>query len=129
MEAVLLARAAGAPAADPAVTVAAAVLHRGATVAEVEDRLGWTRRRLASRFGDRVGITPKRFARVRRFQRLLGAVTTDARHGLAPDWARLAAEHGYHDQAHMIHDFRAFAGFSPTAYRPRSDGARNHVPA
>lgn len=130
VEAVLLARAAGSLAPDPAVTVAAAALHQGATVAAVGERLGWTRRRLARRFEERVGVTPKRFARVRRFQRLLGAVTAGAAgYGRAPDWARLAIEHGYHDQAHLIHDFQAFAGLSPTAYQPRSADAQNHVPA
>lgn len=128
IEAVLLARAAGSLAPDPAAAVAAAALDRGATVAEAADRLGWTRRRLARRFEERVGVAPKRFARVRRFQRLLGTVTAGDRYGREPDWARLAREHGYHDQAHMIHDFQAFAGLSPTAYRPRSAAAQNHVP-
>lgn len=128
VEEVLLARAARSPAPDPAVTVAAAALDRGATVAEVGDRLGWTRRRLARRFEDRVGITPKRFARVRRFQRLLGAVTSGGGYGRTVDWARLAIAHGYHDQAHMIHEFREFAGLCPTAYEPRSGHAQNHVP-
>lgn len=129
VEAVLLAWAGGSLAPEPAVTVAAAALHRGASVTEVGERLGWTRRRLARRFEERVGVTPKRFARVRRFQRLLGAVTAGAGCGRVPDWARLAVEHGYHDQAHMIHDFQAFAGLSPTSYQPRSADAQNHVPA
>lgn len=128
IEAVLLARLARPLEPDPAVAAAAAALHRGATVADVSDRLGWTRQRLAVRFADRVGLTPKRFARVRRFQRLLTSVTTGGRYGREVDWARLAAETGYHDQAHMIHDFQAFAGISPTAYAPRSPGEQNHVP-
>ncbi|WP_157851244.1 MULTISPECIES: AraC family transcriptional regulator [Streptomyces] len=48
-------------------------------------------------------------------------------HG-APDWAALAADCGYHDQAHLIHEFRALAGITPTAYAPRSRLERNHVP-
>ncbi|MEU4645776.1 DUF6597 domain-containing transcriptional factor [Micromonospora sp. NPDC023814] len=57
--------------------------------------------------------------------RLLGAVTGCGR---VPDRARLAVEHGYHDQPHMIHDFQAFGGLSPTSYQPRSTDAQNHVP-
>ncbi|QSB16600.1 hypothetical protein JQS43_10165 [Natronosporangium hydrolyticum] len=44
------------------------------------------------------------------------------------DWGRLAAEFGYHDQPHLIHEFRAFAGLRPTEYAPRSPDAANHIP-
>jgi AraC-like DNA-binding protein len=109
---------------DPAVAFAAAALDRGAPVADVADRLGWTPRRLGRAFAARIGLPPKRFARVRRFQRLLAAVAA------APDldWARLAAECGYHDQPHLIHEFRALAGITPAGYAPRSPADRNHVP-
>jgi AraC-like DNA-binding protein len=112
------------PRPDPALAVAVAALHRGATVAEAADRLGWTTKRLVRLFSAQVGLAPKRFARVRRFQRLLSAAAA-TRGG---DWTRLAAECGYHDQAHMIHDFRSFAGQSPTEYAPRSAAEPNHVP-
>jgi AraC-like DNA-binding protein len=104
---------------DPATGVAVRSLARGATVAETADRLGWTPRGLARRFVERVGLAPKRFARVRRLQRLLA---TDG------DWASRAAACGYHDQAHMIHEFRELAGMLPTGYAPRSPGEANHVP-
>jgi AraC-like DNA-binding protein len=129
VEAALLARVVRPLAPDPAVAVAAAALHRGATVAKVSDRLGWPRQRLTRHFVERIGLTPKRFARVRRFQRLLGSVTAGGGYGHSGvDWARLAAESGYHDQAHMIHDFHTFAGMCPTAYVPRSPAEQNHVP-
>ena len=124
MEAALLARAVRSLAPDPAMAFAVAALDRGSGVAAVTDRLGMTPKRLARRFADQVGLSPKRFARVRRFQRLLAA----AGGGVDADWARLAVECGYYDQAHLIHDFRAFSGISPTMYRPRSPWARNHVP-
>jgi AraC-like DNA-binding protein len=44
------------------------------------------------------------------------------------DWAEVAAEYGYTDQAHLIHDFRDLTGITPTAFRPRSAAERNHVP-
>jgi AraC-like DNA-binding protein len=104
---------------DPATSVAVRALARGATVAETADRLGWTPRGLARRFVERVGLAPKRFARVRRLQRLLAT---------EGDWAGRAAECGYHDQAHMIHEFRELAGMLPTGYAPRSPTEANHVP-
>ena len=113
---------------DPAVAVAAAALHRGATVREVADRLGWTPRWLGRRFGSRVGLAPKRFARIRRFQRLLRARLAAADGATDGDWGRLAARCGYHDQAHMIHEFRELSGITPGGYRPRSAEEPNHVP-
>jgi len=123
LERVLLGRAARGREPEPGVARAAVDLHRGVAVATVADRLGWTDRRLVRSFTDQIGLPPKRFARVRRFQRLLGL-----RCGDASDWAGRAAEAGYYDQAHMIHDFREFTGMSPTSYAPRSPGERNHVP-
>lgn len=124
VESALLA-AAEPPRPDRALAVAVAALHQGASVSEAADRLGWTPKRLTRRFSAQVGLAPKVFARVRRFQRLLSAAASARTRG---DWARLAAECGYHDQAHMIHDFHAFAAQSPTAYAPRSAEEPNHVP-
>ncbi|MEU8120544.1 helix-turn-helix domain-containing protein [Spirillospora sp. NPDC049024] len=109
---------------DPALEAAVAALDRGAPVGEVTDRLGCTRKRLIGLFHDRVGLTPKRFARVRRFQRTLRRIPYDR----PVDWAELASASGYADQSHLIRDFHDFAGLRPTEYRPRSPGQPNHVP-
>ena len=63
---------------------------------------------------------------MRRFQRALALASETA----APDWADLAAECGYFDQSHMIHDFQEFSGLSPVEYlRQRSPRVKdNHVP-
>lgn len=119
LERALLAAACRPLSPDPATGVAVRSLARGASVADTADRLGWTPRGLARRFVARVGLAPKRFARVRRLQRLLAA---------EGDWARRAADCGYHDQAHMIHEFRELAGLLPTGYKPRSPAEANHVP-
>ncbi|GAA2382286.1 helix-turn-helix domain-containing protein [Streptomyces coeruleofuscus] len=125
LETALLRRSERPLAPDPAVRYAAVLLDRGTPVGEVADRLGWTSRRLARRCAEQLGLPPKRYARVRRFQRLLGRVNAGPGER---DWAVLAAECGYHDQAHLIHEFRALAGITPTAYAPRSPLERNHVP-
>jgi AraC-like DNA-binding protein len=57
------------------------------------------------------GLTPKRLCRVLRFRRVCGMAS-----GLAhPDWAAIALEAGYFDQAHLIHDFHEFTGLTPMA--------------
>ncbi|WP_020575634.1 AraC family transcriptional regulator [Actinopolymorpha alba] len=109
---------------DPAIGFALRELERGTGVRTVAERLGFTTRRFSRQFSDHVGLTPKRYARVRRFQRVLASIP----HDRPVDWAELAVTNGYFDQPHLIHDFRALSGLSPTAYRPRSPGERNHVP-
>jgi AraC-like DNA-binding protein len=82
------------------------------------------RRRLTRVFEQSVGMTPKRYARLVRFRRLLREI-----HGApAIDWADLAAACAFYDQAHLIHEFRAFAGLSPTEYLASAHGFSNHVP-
>jgi AraC-like DNA-binding protein len=121
LDAVLAARAVRPLVADRAVVAAAAMLGRGTAVAEVADRLGWTGRTLERRFCEQAGLAPKRFARLRRLQRLLASIPV----GGEVDWARAAFECGYFDQAHMINEFRALTGLTPGAYRPQP-GCRNH---
>jgi AraC-like DNA-binding protein len=97
---------------------------RGRPVAEVTDAIGMSQRRFLERFRSEVGMAPKLFARVQRFQAVIETV-----HALREvDWADIAASCGYFDQAHFIHDFRAFSGFTPTAYFALKSEHRNHVP-
>jgi AraC-like DNA-binding protein len=70
-----------------------------------------------------VGLTPKRYCRVRRFQRAL----VSAHRPRGVDWARVAVDCGYFDQAHFIHDFKSFAGVTPTAYQAAQTQFQNHV--
>jgi AraC-like DNA-binding protein len=109
---------------DPAITAAVSTLERGVSVAETGSRVGLLPKTFVRRFREQVGLTPKRFSRVRRLQRIVSSVRSPA----TVDWCRVAAEHGYTDQAHFIHDFRDLTGITPTAYRPSSPQRRNHVP-
>jgi AraC-like DNA-binding protein len=90
----------------------------------VTAQVGLSARRFIDVFGGEVGLTPKLFCRVRRFQKVLRGVA----HGRRADWAAVAADCGYFDQAHFIHDFRAFSGLSPTAYLTQRTEHLNHVP-
>jgi AraC-like DNA-binding protein len=94
------------------------------SVAEVTGAIGMSQRRFLERFRNEVGMAPKLFARLQRFQSVVQRV-----HDLREvDWADIAASCGYFDQAHFIHDFRAFSGFTPTAYLALKGEHRNHVP-
>lgn len=75
------------------------------------------------RFEAAVGLTPKRFARVLRFNTLLSRVVSDG----PRDWAQLALEGGYFDQSHLSNEFKRLSGLSPTAYVPVSACRPTHV--
>lgn len=79
----------------------------GGSVSSVASALGLSARQLERRFLARVGVTPKRFAALRRFERVIALART------APSWTAAALEAGYYDQSHLIRDFRRFAGTSP----------------
>lgn len=71
--------------------------------------VGWTRKRLWSRFCSQLGLSPKRAAQLVRFDRAAHLLAA----GHAP--ASVAAETGYADQSHLHREVRAFAGATPTA--------------
>jgi AraC-like DNA-binding protein len=81
------------------------------SIDRVAREAGMTRRHLERRFHQLVGLSPKRLARVARFQHALSRIEGSEGHG-----ARTAAECGYADQAHFIRDFRALAGCAPGAH-------------
>jgi transcriptional regulator GlxA family with amidase domain len=84
--------------------------------------VGLSKRRFIDVFNSQVGIKPKLFSRIRRFQRVLEQV----RHLPLVDWAQLALEHGFFDQSHLIRDFVTFSGLSPADYLRRLDDLRNN---
>ncbi|RKG76814.1 helix-turn-helix domain-containing protein [Corallococcus terminator] len=82
-------------------------------VSELARTLGVSERHLRRAFDDVLGMGPKAFARLVRFQRALQASTA---RGARPDWGAIATGVGYYDQAHLIADFRAVTGTTPGAW-------------
>jgi len=127
VEGVLLARLAGPPVRHPAVAFALDAIQAAPhahTIGRLTERIGLSPRRFIEVFAAEVGLTPKVFCRVRRFQRVLALIERNAE----IDWTDVALAGGYYDQAHFIHDFRAFSGINPTAYIRADVRERNHVP-
>ena len=77
-----------------------------------------SRQEFARRFRATTGFGPKRFAQLTRFERLVHQLlSTDV-----ADWVSVSSAMGFYDQAHMINDFRRFAGSAPTMFfRPHQD--------
>jgi AraC-like DNA-binding protein len=107
---------------DPAIVQAALLLERR-PVGKVAAALDWSHRHFIARFSETIGLSPKRYARLARFGRVLLRLERQKETGLA----EIAQEAGYADQAHFNRDFRDFAGISPGAYR-KQGGAGRHVP-
>ncbi len=118
LEAALLARLARPARRHPVVPFALAELSRAdVAVRAVADDAGLSHRRLVEVFRNEVGMTPKTFSRVRRFERAVARARAGA---VAPDWACLALDCGYFDQSHMIRDFVGLSGLTPREIFRRS---------
>lgn len=125
IESCLLARLSSARPSDPVVDRALEFIRssRGtAPIADLARRCALSRRQLERRFQERVGLPPKRFSRITRFQNVLRLAsrsapgpssTLDSSASSTTNWGELAVACGYFDQAHLIHDFRRFAGTTP----------------
>ena len=71
-----------------------------------------SRQEFARRFRATTGFTPKLFAQLTRFERLVQQLLATE----VEEWASLSSASGFYDQAHMINEFRRFAGSAPTRF-------------
>src|SRR5690606_6096023 len=84
-----------------------------ARVADLQRDSGYSERRFTSLFAQAVGLTPKKYLRIKRLAKVLREIS----HGHT-SLAEVAASNGYADQAHLVHDFRELTGMTPSAYKP-----------
>lgn len=82
-------------------------------VSDLADELEWSRKHLASRFNADIGLGPKMVARLLRFRRVVDRPARE----LSSCWSEVALDAGYFDQAHLIRDFRQFAGMTPVEFQ------------
>ena len=74
--------------------------------------IGISGRKLERKFERLIGLTPKTFSRIIRFQNVFDLLSKNRFQHLT----MLALQCGFYDQAHFIHEFNEFTGQSPTAY-------------
>jgi AraC-like DNA-binding protein len=82
------------------------------TSASIAAEVSMSQRRFIQLFRAQVGLPPKLFCRIRRFQAVIHAMQELD----VVDWSDLAQMGGYYDQSHFIHEFREFGGLSPSEY-------------
>ena len=95
----------------------------GVRIGKIADTIGISHKHLLREFDRCVGLTPKLFARLCTFQRVIHCVGQKSE----VDWANTAATCGYHDQAHLIHEFRAFSGLTPADYLTKRGPFLNYL--
>ncbi len=87
-------------------------LRDAASVRDLADAVGISHKHLIDRFHAEVGVTPSRLRRILRFDGVIRALAGEP----TPDWAALAAAHGFTDQPHLVREFHTFAGVTPTGF-------------
>jgi AraC-like DNA-binding protein len=100
------------------------------SVERLAEEAGVSRQQLTRVFHERVGVSPKRYCRIARFQSALGFAAAAG----PVDWGRVAADAGYADQSHLIAEFREFSRLTPhrlASERPStpSSNAARSIPA
>ncbi len=122
LEAALAERLPRVRALHPGIAAVLARLDRVDTVADAVAVSGLSHRHFIARFRDVVGLAPKSYLRVQRFQRALQSLHR------GETFAAVAVDAGYSDQAHFSRDFVEFSGVTPATYRSRRPAQANHLP-
>ncbi len=110
-------------------------------ISDVVEDIGYSQRHVRNLFRRWVGLSPKEFGSLRRFQQVLATLARETAQDdptaalelrgerlSEPNWAEVAADHGYYDQSHLIHDFRRYAGMTPGTYAESFRGLENYLP-
>ena len=87
-------------------------------------KTGYSPKHLIHLFEQNVGVSPKSFLRIIRFQKSIREIETKGE----TNFACLASDCGYYDQSHFIADFKSFSGFTPVEYMTRKSNYLNYVP-
>jgi AraC-like DNA-binding protein len=96
-------------------------------IAQLSEQVGLSERRFTRLFTIEVGLTPKLYARIRRFQRVMKLMVRPAPEAPTIDWSELAQHCGYFDQSHLIRDCKSLSGFTPSQLVARRNGDSIHI--
>jgi AraC-like DNA-binding protein len=93
------------------------------SIEEISNKVGYSQKHLIKLFKDKVGLTPKGFLKIIRFQKAIEEIAA----AKEINWAGIAYESGYYDQAHFINDFKVFSGYTPTGYLQQQYEHLNYI--
>ncbi|MGQ2995972.1 MAG: helix-turn-helix transcriptional regulator, partial [Variovorax sp.] len=92
---------------------------------EVAEAVGLGERRLQQLFHAQVGLSPRAWRRLARMHGCLRALRATP----MPAWAEVAVDSGFYDQSHMVNEFRALCGVTPTEFLGRAIAGSSKTPA
>ncbi len=99
-------------------TARAIIRNEGSVrVSDIFHQTGLGLRQFERRFAHEIGVSPKLYARIIRFEAALQWRVVSP----SMSWTEIAHELGYHDQMHMVHDFTRLSGDSPEAISSQLD--------
>jgi AraC-like DNA-binding protein len=94
------------------------------SIARMNDKIGYSQKHFTEIFRRSVGVTPKSYLKIMRFQKAVRTIDGASR----PDWGSIALDCGFYDQAHFINDFKHFSGFTPDEYARIHTNYQNYIP-
>ena len=92
--------------------------------AKMSQKIGYSQKHFISMFKNLVGITPKAYLKIARFQKAINEIELRK----AVNWTTISQDCGFYDQSHFINDFRLFSGFTPEQYLRGRGDFLNYVP-
>lgn len=91
---------------------------------QLREQIGYSQKHFIDLFKRQVGVPPKQYMKIMRFQKAILEIEKDT----SVHWSEIALRNGFYDQAHFIHEFRNFSGFTPGEYVKRKTDTLNYVP-
>ena len=94
------------------------------SIKTISDKVGYSQKQVIKLFKEHVGVAPKEFLKVIRFQKAIQLIENH----IAVDWTQIAYDCGFYDQSHFIADFKNFSGFTPSEYIKQRGEFLNYIP-
>lgn len=94
------------------------------SIKTISDKVGYSQKHTIKLFKEHVGVTPKEFLKVIRFQKAIQQIDNQ----VSVNWSQIAFDCGFYDQSHFIADFKGFSGFTPSEYIKQRGDILNYIP-
>lgn len=93
-------------------------------IGKMDDKIGYSQKHFIQMFRRAVGVTPKSYLKIMRFQKAVATIDASSGH----DWRTIALDCGFYYQSHFINDFKHFSGFTPEQYSKIHTNYQNYIP-